>query len=641
MGNNSSQPVANQENETLIDKNGPIYLENRVSVVLNDEQFAGEKLPKRTGLGPVKNRRLTDAICCVIFLIVFIAYLIVGLLYSMSQKASLMKKPLDSEARTCGVDDSVKDFKYLYMVKFSKDYRSVCVKECPKVDYNQIKYNSTGSNTTYIQPVYFENLSTVLKFTPNITSKKEEKDIFDFDKEAAAGYYTKEQWDAYFGQQTLKCQTNSDVTSCKHNPADKVYIYDSRVTLDTFCAPITPTMAAYSSFISSRSTGFVHDLSVGFWMIIISIFLAAIVAIAFLLLTSSCLLDLLIYVQIALCVLFFLALGILFYVLAFKDLTPYLTGKDATADTMTRYETLKKQKTWLIVFGTLFFLLAIGLVVFTVLMRKKIKGSVALLKYGNKVLVQNPGLILAGIVFFFFQLAIILATIWFLLACYTSGTPKKDPKVGSPLPEFTFGFLGTIGAIFLIFAFYWLVLFFNNLADYFTAARTADHYFSNGKGLCSTMCEVLLYHTGTVAWASLILLPCSLVKLLFGWIYDLMTAEAHEGKPNCLQSFFSKACICLIYPYKKFVHRISEEGFGMSYITCSDFCPSTKEAYYILAAFSNNLGSIGLVNTLYRVSAVLFISLANTFIAYLIFSYLPYYSARISNPLNPSIVSAL
>jgi hypothetical protein len=638
MGNNSSQPVANQENESLIDKNGPIFLENRVSVVLNDEQFAGEKLPKRTGLGPVKNRRLTDALCCVIFVIVFIAYLIVGLLYSMTQKTALMKKPLDSEARTCGVDDSVKDFKYLYMVKFSADYRSVCVKECPKVDYNQIKYNSTGTNTTAIKPVYYEDLGSVLKFTPSITTKKEEKDIFDFDTEAAAGYYTKEQWDAYFSRQTLQCQTNSDVTSCKHNPGDKVYVYDSRLTLDTFCSPITPTMAAYSSFISSRSSGFVHDLQEGFWMIIISIALAAIVAIVFLLLTSTCMLDILIFIQIGLCILFFLALGVLFYVLAFKDLSAALADRKASAETLSRYESLKKQKTWLIVFGTLFFLLAIALLVFTVLMRKKIKGSVSLLKYANKVLVSNPGLILTGLVFFFCQLAIILATIWFLLACYTSGTPKKDPKVGSPLPNFEFGFLGTCGAIFLLVAFYWLLLFFNNMGDYFTAARTADHYFNNGKGLCSTLCEVLLYHTGTVAWASLILLPCSLLKFLFGWIYDLMTSEAHEGKPNCLQAFFSKACICLLYPYKKFIHRISEEGFGLSYITCSDFCPSTKEAYYLQAAFSNNLGSIGLVNTLYRVSAVLFISLANTFIAYLVFSYLPFYSARISNPLNPCIV---
>ena len=151
-------PARQAEMQPLIAANasgndGPIDFSKRVSQY--DDKYLGQKMPSRLANGPVRNRVLTDKFCCIVFAIFFIGWIVVGSIYaSKSASLSSLDDVMDSEGNICGQDPNVKDYPYLFMVKFTANYRSVCVKSCPKFDYNQIKYNSTGTNTTYIQPVF-------------------------------------------------------------------------------------------------------------------------------------------------------------------------------------------------------------------------------------------------------------------------------------------------------------------------------------------------------------------------------------------------------------------------------------------------------------------------------------------------------
>ena len=51
-----------------------------------------------------------------------------------------MTKIYDSSGNVCGEGKAL-DFPVLYLQTFSKPYKSVCVWECPKFDYNAIKYD--------------------------------------------------------------------------------------------------------------------------------------------------------------------------------------------------------------------------------------------------------------------------------------------------------------------------------------------------------------------------------------------------------------------------------------------------------------------------------------------------------------------
>ena len=242
------------------------------------------------------------------------------------------------------MDQSVRDFKYLYMIKFSKNYRSICVRECPIFDYNQIKYNSTGLNSTYIRPVYFENLSAVIDYSVrNDVGSESTDNPFDFDEAAAAGYYSRQQWDDYLARLTFNCRPNEDVRECRHNPADGVFLYDSRDSFNRFCTPVSPRVAASVSKVGDVSGNWTRDIKIAKWTIFIALLVAFILSLVFIYL-SSWMMRFIIWIQLVLAIIFMVGLSIILWILAFGDHSRMLNNNNASPSTVRAYQSLKNHK---------------------------------------------------------------------------------------------------------------------------------------------------------------------------------------------------------------------------------------------------------------------------------------------------------
>jgi len=142
-----------------IEKRGKIEIAIEDESRYRDHTYNGEKFPKAIGNnGPVEERSCTNLICCIIFIVYVIGMIIMVGISLPSSNLDKIDDLMDVSGNVCGQGNAA-DYPYLMMFKFSSPYLSTCVKSCPKFDYNQIKYNSTGSNSTYIQPLYFSNFS--------------------------------------------------------------------------------------------------------------------------------------------------------------------------------------------------------------------------------------------------------------------------------------------------------------------------------------------------------------------------------------------------------------------------------------------------------------------------------------------------
>lgn len=278
----------------------------------------------------------------------------------------------------------------------------------------------------------------------------------------------------------------------------------------------------------------------------------------------------------------------------------------------------------------------------------------------------NPGIMILVMFMFAIQLAVVLIGLWFVVKCYSSGTVYKNTTIGYPLKTYSLEWYSYIALVFIFIVWIWVFLFINNLGDYMVSAIICEDYFKvkgGFRGFCGAICNTFVFHLGSVALASVILLPCTIIQFLFGWIYDLGTktgdevtvqkkdqtaatgtagqpkkADDGKGGANAAQRCLSKVCCCLFWPYKKLVMRIGEQGFPMGYLACANFVPSSKEGYYLLLTYSNILGDVALVNFLYRLTGTLAIAFLNTTIAWLFFKYLPYYAEKLESPLMPSFV---
>ena len=105
-------------------------------------------------------------------------------------------KIYDSSGNACGFDKA-KDHHLLYMQTYSKPYKSVCVKSCPKFDYNAIKYEKPHDKEVPVEengypgPMYFKEFAkdyAGLSHTKN--PDMDEKEAFSYNADFANGYYT-------------------------------------------------------------------------------------------------------------------------------------------------------------------------------------------------------------------------------------------------------------------------------------------------------------------------------------------------------------------------------------------------------------------------------------------------------------------
>lgn len=596
-------------------------------------------MPERLARGPVGKRRLTDKICLFICLIFFIFFIVMIFTYSWNNDYKALEHPMDSEARICGRDEAVKDFPYLYVFKFERNYRSVCVRECLKFDYNQIKYNADGNNGTYsMKPMYFGefNERTERKWFKGSQEVSNKNSNFDYDPDFAAGYFTKEQFDTYRQRLQLQCAPNNDVKSCNQNPGDGIHYYDSRpYTLNT-CFPLSPKVLRNMDFLGDLSAGIVSDLKAAKWMIFLAMIMALVFGIAFLLL-SSFMIEYLIWILIVLFVLLCLFLGVMCWIIAFHDYTNHLKERNYKPSVVKQFNTWHNSKWWMCITGTILILIGLGTAFMAFLSAKAIKQSAIILKFSAGYILKHMHLVLVGIVCFVIQILFFFFALWIFLGLYTSGELIRDSEAGEPIPQYRIGFWRWVLVIPFIIATYWIFCTINNIADFITSATVINSYFGRPKGFMLAVKDTFVYHLGSVCLASFILAPISLLQLVFGWLFDLMTATGLEGEANFAQKIAGKVCCCILWPYKKFILRMNEAGFGMVYMASADYCVSSKETYYLFLSYANKTGKLDLIGTIYKMIVVLTVALLNSWLFYWIFTYFDYYVENINNAFVPTL----
>jgi hypothetical protein len=377
-----NQPLLGGTTNTNIAEYGPVHFERRNSDL--DDQFMGQKMPKRLGRGPVPMRSITDVLCCVCFLVFFLVWVVIGVLYAFKGSVKDANNLMDSEGNQCGVDEKVKSYPYLYMIKFDANYKSYCVRECPKFDYNQIKYNSDGSTPNAVpKPLYFEDYGSVVDYSLRNRLAQEpntKQNAFDYDPAFAAGYFTKDQYYNYLKRTTTQCFTNADLNTCGHDPAQGIWLYDSRPSDTTgFCVPINSEMAEVTTKFSRLSGDWTKDFGIAKWMFLISIATAFVVALLFLFLSAK-LMSLLIWLQIALAIFFTGALAVVFWLMAFADHSQMLKNNQADEATIRAYNNLKRFKWWMFVFALIFTFLCLFLIIYVALNVRKIMSCIHILK---------------------------------------------------------------------------------------------------------------------------------------------------------------------------------------------------------------------------------------------------------------------
>jgi hypothetical protein len=635
------------EQQSIVD--GPVKLEQRRSFI--EDGFLGDRIPERLAKGPVKVRRATDVNSCIALLVCFLLFFCAAAYFWYLETYSLLALPMDSDSTICGKDEEVKDYPFLYIVKFERPFRSVCVKECPKFDYNQIRYNADGRNYSYrLEPMYFEQYYPLVKDRinyQNVYRRKSEGNEFYFDENLAQDYYTQKQFEDYTNRFKLDCVPNKDVTSCEQMPMTNfkqgnfkanenntkgLHLYDARSYSLKICVPLSPNILIDVGLLTEISSALNSDLKRVSWIIAAAMLVSLLMGLALVILSSMCL-RFLLWCNVFLCSSLCCVIGVVCWIFALFDLSDYLEQNNYKFFIVSQARYIYEMRWKAMLTGTLLFLTGIGFFLVALYNKASISKASAVLRYSMRIIALNMELVLLGVIMFCFEVAIFAIGMWNMLGIYTSGDLVRGKKSGDPIPHFKITFYRWVYITANGIMTYWLLCFLNNLVDFIASATTVNNYFNIKRRFFVAVRDTLTYHLGSVSFASLILFPATFIQTTVGWMFDIATSDGMEGEPNQAQRFFDKVFTCIKYPYRKFFMRVTESALGMVYLSCSDFCPSTKETFYLLLSYEDKVGKLDLVANMYKFTQVITISIINSLIFYSIFLTYGTYTKNLHNPL--------
>uniref|UniRef100_A0A672QN23 Choline transporter-like protein n=1 Tax=Sinocyclocheilus grahami TaxID=75366 RepID=A0A672QN23_SINGR len=171
---------------------------------------------------------------------------------------------------------------------------------------------------------------------------------------------------------------------------------------------------------------------------------------------------------------------------------------------------------------------------------------------------------------------------------FTLSTMKRD----CPRSECLFAFYGgetpyhkylVVLQFYNVFLFFWCANFVTALGQMTLAGAFASYYWAPNKPndmpaypLCASLGRSLRYHTGSLAFGSLILAIVQIIRVLLEYIDHKLKAENKFAK-------FLLCCLkCCFWCLEKFIKFLNRNAYIMVAIYGKNFCRSARDAFFLL-----------------------------------------------------------
>ncbi|KAG5894973.1 hypothetical protein JTB14_009705 [Gonioctena quinquepunctata] len=554
--------------------------------------------------GPLKRRSCTDVLCLAFFLVFVAVWIGIGLYAITNGDPSMLLVPKDSKGRRCGKDFDVLDKPYLLFHDLTKCIVSasvpfsgcqtpqVCVKQCP-TDF----YVDGNPKPLNFQEYCVEDDTCpkwLLPSTPflnrclyNVADRKK-LHITDVSK------------------------VDGDETLVIKHLLKPVYQWMTLV--------LQNSIAIFSKNESHLQVGqnIVEDIMHSWWKILIGILMALLACIVYILIlrwTAAVVVWISVFGVIVA-----LAVGVYFTAVKYKEFQDKLN--DPGLFDGDRPEVKTSRDLWLaglIILSTILVIILLMLI----FLRKRIVLAIALIEEGSKAVSSVtaslffpiiPWILQVGIIVYFVAVAIYLSSTGQPLykakvteACASaSGIKLNSVCDQNAFPAKTFNSPITTtktacanasclyiklenDALFPylqaynIFGFFWLAFFVSALGQMVLASVFAQWYWTFNKrtlpffAVTSALRRTLRFHMGTLAFGSLIVAICRMIRVILEYI-DHKVKKYDNELTRAIMCFFK----CFFYCLEKFLRFINKNAYIMCAVHGKNFCASAKDAFMLL-----------------------------------------------------------
>uniref|UniRef100_A0A8C5A8M7 Choline transporter-like protein 2 n=1 Tax=Gadus morhua TaxID=8049 RepID=A0A8C5A8M7_GADMO len=552
------------------------------------------------------SRGCTDVLCCILFILFLFGYFAVGLLAWSQGDPRKVIYPTDSRGQFCGQAGTPMEKKpllfYFNILKCASPLvllelqcptTQICVETCPKEhltlltaklsldrkkqDYYR-SYCKEGTNFTKMvrQPPQYPPVSITHRCLPALGTLK--------------------------GVVVV-----GNETSLADNAGDQV---NATQLLD---AAKKSNLVVEARQVAMR---IFEDYTVSWYWILLGLVIAMVVSFVFIVLLRF-LAGVMIWVMIILVILV-IGYGIFHCYWEFASLKG-VAGADVTIKDLglqTDFSIyLQIRQTWL-AFMIILAIVEVVIILLLIFLRKRILIAIALIKEASRAV----GHVMSSLFYpllTFCLLAMVIAY-WAVTAVFLSTSNEQVYKVfnisageftrNSCVPEsfspnnFSAGTLDTecrfafyggetlyhkyliVLQFYNLFLFFWCANFVTALGQVTLAGAFASYYWAFKKPehipaypIFASLGRALRFHTGSLAFGSLILSLVQIVRVLLEYLDHKL-----KGAQNRCAKFILSCMKCCFWCLEKFIKFINRNAYIMIAIYGKSFCPSAKDAFFLL-----------------------------------------------------------
>ncbi|XP_067238759.1 choline transporter-like protein 2 isoform X2 [Chanodichthys erythropterus] len=558
--------------------------------------------------GPIQNRGCTDIICCIIFVIAIVGYVAVGILAWTHGDPRKVIYPTDSMGQYCGQGNLGKQPLLFYfnmmkcaspmvLLEFQCPTPQVCVEKCPNRTMTLVKAIINPSDWNYYKEYCREDpgqkaVSQILqeKLCPAylISSKPFLQRCFPSLGKKGEVITVGDQETFNDGEKTRDAK---DLVAGMKNAT--VVMEGRQVAMKIF-----------------------EDYTKSWYWILICLLIAVVLSLIFIVLLRY-LAGIMVWVMILMVVI------VIAYGIAHCSIK-YVNLKDSPGSNITLQQLgfqpdfsvyLHIRQTWL-AFIIILAIVELIIILLLIFLRNRIRIAVELIKEASRAI----GYVMSSLfypIFTFFLLTIVIAY-WGVTAVFLSTSSEPvykvfnetvcshsretcDPenftlsqiKKDCPQSECLFAFYGgetpyhkylIFIQFYNVFLFFWCANFVTALGQMTLAGAFASYYWAFKKPqdmpafpLCASLGRSLRYHTGSLAFGSLILAIVQIIRVLLEYIDHKL-----KGAENKFAKFLLCCLKCCFWCLEKFIKFINRNAYIMVAIYGKNFCRSASDAFMLL-----------------------------------------------------------
>jgi len=195
-------------------------------------------------------------------------------------------------------------------------------------------------------------------------------------------------------------------------------------------------------------------------------------------------------------------------------------------------------------------------------------------------------------------------------------------------------------ALYHFFCLIWTYTFISALGQIVIGMSIAKWYFTRDKStigngtVFSSIFSTLYYHSGTAAFGGLILAIVVFIRFL---IQRLHTA-AKKADNKCAQAVLC-GCGCCFWCLEAFLKFLNKNAFIQTAIFGTNFCTSSKEAFFLIFRNAAKLAALSYVSTAVTIVGKIFITGLTTVCSYFLMD--EYIKNEVHDIAGPLVIVAL